>query len=326
MAVTILFCLGVAVALGVFLYREEAKQKANQVSVGDSYDMGSGYREIEYQGVKYRYNNLVTAILYAGIDSEGKMEATKRYGDQARADSIAVVVIDKLNKKLSILPISRDTMTQIRRYAMNGTDNGLYTTHIGYAYSYGDGGEVSCENLCEAVSLLLGGIPIREYVVTNIDSMPYINNLAGGITVTVPNDELSEIDPSFYEGATVTLDDSNVSTFLRYRDTSEAFTNNGRMERQKAYVTAYIEKIQQMGVSEITESWDAIEDMEDYLQTSITKNQYLDLMDKIQSVDFDTADYLSIQGENVQGELYNEFYPDEDALMETILTLFYREI
>jgi LCP family protein required for cell wall assembly len=326
MAISIALCLGVVVILGILIYRGQVRQRERQVTAGNSYDVGTGYRDIVYNGEKYRYNNLVTAILYAGVDSEGKMEATKRYGEQARADSIAVVVIDKLNKKLSILPISRDTMTQIRRYAMNGTDNGLYTTHIGYAYTYGDGGKVSCESLCEAVSLLLGGIPIREYVVTNTDSMPYINNLAGGITVTVPNDELSDIDDTLYEGATVTLDDTTVRTFLRYRDTSEAFTNTGRMERQKAYVTAYIEQLQQMKSSEIQDSWDAIQDMGDYLQTSITKNQYLDLMDKIQSVEFDEANYLTIQGENVQGEYYNEFYPDEEALMETILTLFYRKI
>ena len=51
---------------------------------------------------------------------------------------------------MTILSINRDTMTDIRRYTMNGNDKGLYTTHIGYAYSYGDGGKVSCESLCEA--------------------------------------------------------------------------------------------------------------------------------------------------------------------------------
>lgn len=35
----------------------------------------------------------------------------------------------------------------------------------------------SCESLCEAVSLLFGEIPVNRYIVTNQDSMPYINNL-----------------------------------------------------------------------------------------------------------------------------------------------------
>ena len=55
----------------------------------------------------------------------------------------------------------------IRRYSRSGSDMGTYVSHLGYAYSYGDGGEVSCEDLREAVSNLLGGIPVNEYAVTN---------------------------------------------------------------------------------------------------------------------------------------------------------------
>ena len=46
-----------------------------------------------------------------------------------------------------------------------------------------------------SLSLLFGGVPINRYVVTNQDSMPYINELAGGVTVTVPNDDLEEKYP-----------------------------------------------------------------------------------------------------------------------------------
>lgn len=48
------------------------------------------------------------------------------------------------------------------------------------------------------------------------------------------------------EGAQVTLDDSNIKDFLQYRNTEESFSKKGRMQRQKAYLTAYVEKIQSM--------------------------------------------------------------------------------
>ncbi|MFQ9393317.1 MAG: LCP family protein [Lachnospiraceae bacterium] len=87
-----------------------------------------------------QYNNRVTTILYAGVDSTGKMESSVQYSDKARADTIALVVMDETNQKMTILSINRDTMTKVRRYTLlNGNDNGLYTTHIGFAYSYGDG-------------------------------------------------------------------------------------------------------------------------------------------------------------------------------------------
>lgn len=297
-----------------------------QITAANTHDTGSGYRDIIYEGKHYRYNSLITTVLYAGVDGTGKMEQTLQYGNKARADVISLVIMDKKHKKMTILPINRDTMTEVRRYSMNGNDNGMYTTHLGYAYSYGDGGKVSCENLCEAVSNLLSGIPIRKYVVTNQDSMPYINDLVGGITLTVPNGDLEEKYPGFTEGAEVTLDAENIRGFLQYRDTEEDFSNEGRMERQKAYVTAYIEKVCQMDTSEITNAWGSLEDMEDCLQTSITRNQYLDLAELLKETEFSEESFASIEGKDRMGELHDEFYPDEEALKKLVIDLFYDEV
>lgn len=325
-AISAVICAAAVVILIGMAYSAQKRQKAMAVSAGNSYDVGSGYRNIVYNGETYQYNNRITNILYAGIDSEGKMESTVQYGNKARADSIALVVMDEKHKKLTILPINRDTMTEIRRYTMNGNDKGLYTSHIGYAYSYADGGKVSCESLCEAVSNLFGGIPVKRYVVTNQDSMPYINDLAGGITLTVPNSDLEEQYPDLAEGAKVTLDSQNIRTFLQYRDTEDAFSNTGRMERQKAYVTAYIEKVKSMSRSQLEDSWDSLDVMDDYLQTSIAKNQYLELAELMQKLDFSEDNYETLEGENKEGELHDEFYLDEEALQEKIIELFYEKI
>lgn len=74
-------------------------QKAMQISAGNSHNVGSGFRNITYNGEKYEYNNRITTILYAGVDSDGKMEATSQYGDKARADSINLVVMDEKKKE-----------------------------------------------------------------------------------------------------------------------------------------------------------------------------------------------------------------------------------
>ncbi len=323
---SIMICLAAAAILAGMAFSAQRKQKAMQVTAGNSHDVGSGYRNIVYNGEEYRYNNRITTVLYAGVDSTGRMEATVQYGNKARADSIALVIMDEKHKKLTVLPINRDTMTDIRRYTMNGNDKGLYKTHIGYAYSYGDGGKVSCADLCEAVSNLLGAIPVNRYVVTNQDSMPYINALAGGITLTVPNADLEELYPELAKGAEVTLDESNIKSFLQYRDTEEDFSNEGRMERQKAYVTAYIEKIQSMSLNQLEDAWEKADYMEGYLQTSITKNQYLELAQLLKELDFTEENFVELKGEDQQGELHDEFYPDEEALQETVLELFYEKV
>ncbi len=326
---TIAVCAAVgAVVIGIsgfFLVRAYQRQNRLQVTAGNSVDMKSGYRNITYQGKEYQYNSLITTVLYAGIDSKGKMESSEQYSNKARADSISLVILDKKSQKMSILALNRDTMTDVRRYTLNGTDMGMYTTHLGYAYSYGDGGEASCENLVEAVENLLG-IPIDEYAVTNQTSMPYINNLAGGITLTVPNNDLAEKYPELQQGAVVTLDDSNVTDYLQYRDTAEDFSNEGRIERQQAYINAYVPQIKTRLSEDMNGVWEDLQDMEDYLQTSITRNKYLELANLLESVSFSDADYYRPEGEDQAGELHDEFYVDEDALQELVIDLFYEEI
>lgn len=324
-----IFAAALALALaaggGIWAYQMHGARQRRHVTAGKSVNMGSGYRNVTYKGKRYQYNSLITTILYAGIDSEGAM---REYGytDAPRADSINLVVLDKKHQKMTVVAISRDTMTQIRRYGANGKDRGTYVSHLGLAYTYGDGGEVSCENLREAVSTLFKGIPIHEYVMTNRSSMPYINDLVGGVTVTVPNDDLASEYPEFQAGAQVELDADNIETYLRKRDTGEAFSNEGRIERQQSYMTAYIEKFRTLIEQDLNGTWNKVSDMDDYIQTSITKNKYLKLANLVSEVSFDAEDFCVLEGEDQAGELHDEFYVDEDALYEKVIALFYEEL
>lgn len=312
-----------AAALGIV--RTQQLQKARHISSGNSVNMGSGYRNVTYQGKEYEYNTLVRAILFAGLDSEGKMESGG-YTDAPRADSINLVVLDEKKHKITVVAFDRDTMADMHRYTVTGKERGISQSHLCLAYTYGDGGKVSCENLREAVSELMGGVPVHEYVVTNRSSLPYLNDLVGGITVTVPNDDLEELYPACYEGAEVTLEEDMLEPFLRYRDTEVDFSNEGRLERQKAYIEAYIRKFTETAEGNTRDLWDRITHIDPYLQTSITRNKYLDMINLLDQVTFSDEDYLTVQGERVAGELHDEFYIDEDAMEEMVIRLFYEEV
>ena len=80
---------------GTYLHSSLQAQQKLHVTSGNSVDMKNGYRTRTYDGKEYQYNSLITTILYAGIDSEGTMEATTTYSNKARADSIALVILDK---------------------------------------------------------------------------------------------------------------------------------------------------------------------------------------------------------------------------------------
>lgn len=324
-AAAALLCIVVLSAGGFFLLHSQKEQSRLHVTAGNSVDMKGGYRTITWKDKEYQYNSLITTILYAGLDSTDPLKASETYSNKARADSVSVVILDKKKKKMSILALNRDTMTEIRRYTRTGEDMGTYVSHLGYAYSYGDGGEVSCEDLKEAVENLLG-ISIDEYAVTNQSSITSINDLVGGVTVTVPNDDLAAMYPELKKGAVVTLDDSNVKDFLQHRDTAADFSNEGRIERQQAYVTAYVDLLKDRLASEPDQLWQEIGQMNDYLQTSITKNKYLSLARLLEKVSFTDADYYRPTGKDSAGELHDEFYVDEDALRQLVIDLFYEEV
>ena len=315
----------IALATGVVL-KKLNEQKIYHVTSANSVDVGAGYRYTEYNGKKYQYNNRVTTLLYAGLDSFDEMKQTAVYGDKARADSIMLIVLDEASKKMSVVAINRDTMTEIHRFSRNGDDLGTYVTHLGYAYANGDGGEASCENLMEAVSNLIDGLPIDGYIVSNQTSIVMINDLVGGVTVTVPNDDLVAQYPELTKGSVVTLDDSNVRAYVQQRDTAVDFSNEGRIERQKSFVLSFMDEFSTLVNDDASQVWDKLEECSSWLQTDITKNRYLSLADAFSQTSLTSDSYYILEGEDQLGELHDEFYYDEDALQELIIKLFYREV
>ena len=302
------------------------EQKNYHVTGTNSVDVGAGYRYTEYNGKKYQYNNRVTTLLYAGLDSFDELKKTATYGDKARADSIMLIVLDEVSKKMSVVAINRDTMTEVHRFSRKGDDLGVYVTHLGYAYTNGDGGEASCENLKTAVSTLFNNLPIDGYMVSNQTSIVMINDLVGGVTVTVPNDDLAAKYPELTTGNVVTLDESNVRAYVQQRDTAVDFSNEGRIERQKSFVLSFMDEFGTMVKEDASSVWDSLEACSDWMQTDITKNKYLSLADAFSNTNLTPDSYYILEGEDQLGELHDEFYYDEDALQELIIKLFYREI
>lgn len=321
----LLLCVLAGIAMLVFRQQNSQNRQAVTVDAALTAEEYSDYRKICVDGKTYTYNSRITAILYAGLDSQGELETYNRYTIAPRADSIELVILDQYHKKISILAISRDTIASIGRYTMNGNFRGYYDAQLGYAYTYGDGGKVSCTNLVEAVSQLLGGVPIHEYVVTNNGSIAELNELIGGVTVVVPNNDLVQMYSELSSGSTVQLDALNVEDFVRWRDTSIPFSNNGRMERQQAFSCGFFRVFREQAIRQPEEMWSKIQSREACMQTSITKSQYLNLVSFLQEETFSDADYYYLKGEDVQGAEFEELHLNPQQKMQTILQLFYLE-
>ena len=207
---SVLLVIAVLGAGGLWLAHKASEEAALQSISGDRINVGTGYRDVTYKGKQYRYNTRITSVLYAGVDSDGEMLINSRYTDAPRADSISLIVMDEFHHKLTVIALNRNTVAKIHKFTLNGRDRGKFNDLLCYAYTYGEGGEVSCRNLCEAVSEMLYGIPVNDYVVSNRSSLPVFGEIVGPVEVTVPNDDLVELYPIFAAGAKVTIDQSNL--------------------------------------------------------------------------------------------------------------------
>ncbi len=313
----------VAIGTAAWLVTENQRLSQTAITAKKSVNVGTGYRNITFQGQNYSYNNRITTILYAGVDSDTPLVQTAKYTLAPRADSISLIVLDELHRKMTVIALSRDTMTEIRRYSMSGKKSGLYVDHLGYAYTYGDGGKASCDGLCEAVSLLLYGIPVTDYVISNRASMEIIGNMIGPVDVTVPNADLAEIDPIYSEGAHVTIDVSNLELFVRHRDKTEYFSNVGRMQRQQAYIIGAMNQVRSMLINQPEEFWKNLQTAEQNVQTNIARNRYLELTRIMKNTTFSNRDYYIPDGKQVAGKYHDEFYPDETSLLAKVIEIFY---
>ena len=285
------------------------------------------YRNLTVDGKNYRYNNLIENVLYIGIDSEGAMETSQAYGSAPRSDVVMLVVMDKYHKTLSILSFNRNTMLEIRQYDVEGNPLTPVEEQLAYAFAAGNGGTRSCEITADAISDLLGGIPVDRYVVMNRSSLPYINQMLGGVTVTLPDDSLAQQFPGLTGGNTVTLTDEQAAAFVRYRDTDQAFSNNDRMERQKVFVLGAIDKLEENVLQDPEQTWEQMNDsnMSDYVMTNITQGQYLNYVNILENLDLSQPNFYIPEGESDDSEELEKYYINENSLKQLILDIFYLE-
>lgn len=278
----------------------------------------SDLNTITYEGKKYRYNSNLLNILFLGIDKNEETGEDYLPGDAGQSDCIMLLTLNKETKEARILQIPRDTMTEVDLYDVNGNYYTTVQAQLATQYSYGNGGTGSCWATKKTVSELLYDIPIDAYLSLDMASIPIINDAVGGVTITIPKD-YTNIDPAFEKGTTVTLTGKQADSYVHYRDTSVAFSNNERMQRQVQYIPALITAIRnKVGAgSNYYEFFYPL--VEKYMVTDLMEDQ----INKLADYNLVTSEVQYVPGEGKQGEIYEEFHVDEKKLQEIIIKMFY---
>lgn len=282
---------------------------------------------VRYNGKIYEYNEKIMNFLVLGIDEMGTVKEASTETDGGQSDAIFMVITNPEDKSIKILAINRDTMTQIRRYGMGqaGEDLWMYA-QIAVQHGFGDGKEISCELTKDAVSALLYDMPIHGYAAINMGAIPQLNDALGGVDVTVQSDDLLFHNKQWTEGTELHLKGMEAYWYVKVRDTGRAESNLGRLARQKQYLSTFVQKAIDEVKKDITLPVSLYQELNKYMVTDISLDEVTYLAGELLDYHFDSNDIYTLEGDTVQGDIYEEFYPDKDALRELVIRLFYREV
>lgn len=278
---------------------------------------------IEYDGVEYVPKKNIETYLFMGIDNLDVVKATDDYEGAGRCDVIMLMVRDLSDGTYKTMALDRNLMVEQDSLEPDGTYIGSGVVQLSLAHENGDGLEMSCENVRKAVSNFLGGQKIDGYAAVNMGAIGTINNLAGGVTVTI-EDDFSKVDKTMVMGETITLSDEQAVHYVHDRYDVGDETNEQRMKRQEMYKNGLKDKLAEKCSEDNSYPLTIYESLGDYMVTDISSQKFsklalLVLKDK-------DAGTVSIEGtESVDDLGYVEVYADEDSLQRAVIELFYKE-
>ncbi len=300
--------------------RSEKPQERGDAELRHTYD--STY-SIEYNGETYHARKGLTTILLMGIDQFSTEPDKNSYRNGGQADFLRLLVVDSAQQTIHQIAIDRDTMTPITILGVLGNRTGTRTERISLSHGFGKGGDDSCHLTVEAASNLLYSIPIDFYVTLSMDGISELNDLLGGVEVTL-KDDFSQIDPAMTAGKTMRLTGDQAEIFVRARMSMNVGTNEARMVRQQEYLQS-AQNLLRKKISEGTEALEALYDgIAPYLTTNFSRGRMIN--EAYAAKDYKLAELLTPDGKHsVDDRGFTQFEVNEEDLLRIVISVFYEK-
>ncbi len=276
-------------------------------------------KTVTHDGIDYFPRQDITTLLIMGIDESGPVKDSMSYYNEGEADVVLLVIFDEIEETYNILALNRDAMVEMPVLGLGGKRAGTRVAQLALSHAYGSGLEDSCENVRETVSDLLGGVYIDYYLSMNMDAIPILNDAVDGVRVTV-TDDFSEVDSGIPVGE-VTLRGEQALNFVRIRKDVGTQMNVSRMERQKEYMRGFMEALKAKLENSQSFVFDTYETISPYVVSDCSVNTLSLLVDRF--YENEMGEVITPEGENRRGDIYMEFYMDQEKLEQLILQQFY---
>lgn len=279
---------------------------------------------ILYKNERYELNPNVVSFLLIGVD-KGDIGDNFGVGINGQADTLLVGAVDTETKSVAVIPISRETLVDVNQYTTAGDYSGVSKKQICLAYAYGKDIEQCSENVLLSVSRVLYGINISSYITMDLAALEKLSNAVGSIEVYV-NEEYNDSGVTYKPGRTISVKGKSAVNYIHWRS-DKVDANNFRMERQKNFITSFMNKASGEISKDFTKVVSYYNMMSPYVSTNITLSQTTYLATNCLRIHLgDAIQFKSIPGETFIKDGYSAFTPDDDALTDIVIETFYKKI
>lgn len=281
--------------------------------------------DIIFDGVKYAYNKDMITLLFLGIDKLDEVKPAKDGVSGGQADTLFLLTINPHTKVMDILAIHRNSIALVDVYDKNNKYLGAGYTQICLQHAYGGGMENSNQMTMKAVSKMLYDLPIHSVTSINMGAIPELNDSIGGITLT----SLETFDTginSFKQGENVTLKGKAAYDYIHYRNLYISDSAGLRLNRQKQYMTQFIN----VGMSQIKSDIGKVIDIYDIIKKYVVTDLSIDEMTYLASelVDYRFGGIYTFEGALDTNPIwkYERYNLNQDAVYELLINKFYEKV
>ena len=280
----------------------------------------------ETEDGKYVRKSGIKSYLFIGVDDARDVaEIAGDFTEFHQCDTLLLYVVDEDARHYNTLSINRDTVATMDLLDAMGNIITQTDHQIEFAYSYTAYPDINSENVVRAVSRLLGDIDIDGYVTMGYSGIPYVNDVLGGVEVTI-EDDFSQADSSLVMGETVNLMGEQALHYLRSRMNVGDGGNPSRMRRQQTYLTAFSAKLK----AQVKENSGIINAMlnaaKPYMVSNLSMGSLSNTLLKCANYSFGRSYNLSgVESEvtYVTGNTHTEFSVEQESIDNTVLELYY---
>lgn len=253
----------------------------------------------------------IQTMLILCLDEHDIMDGSGGFRNANRADFALLMVIDEQAGKITSVQLNPDTVVP---FAVPGKTETVEMP-LGEVISYGSGGSDSCLYVAKAVSKLLGGIKVNNYLTFTMEAVGIVNDMIGG--VTVPAEESADAETDDTEG--VKLSGEDAVAYFTLREEND-LANEAHMLRQRLYMGAMYAPFMICAQNEDFLTKLSMQ-LGERMATGLTLSELIQMFETMAAYTME-EEIVTIPGTVRQVNGQTQFVMDQSALDQVVQTLF----